>query len=223
MSFSHFSPAATRSRRIVSRCRPVSLSVARTLFPSRSIPSATRALSTGVVILPKGFCCSSVKVRLQSTQRKRRLPLRFTANLLHVPWQAGQVIVGLVSVARSMIKVYQSGFRTSSGKPRKKQNYFVLDFKSRFRIHLGHGQKTTPPRNAGIPSKDWPKGRTEGRTRPNGYNDARTAQRERTQGRAGPLGQSKGNDGIIWGVGGGLPPTPPWRQVIGYSRVTIRD
>src|ERR1039458_10818805 len=122
MSFSHFSPAATRSRRIVSRCRLVSLSVARTLFPSRSIPSAVRASLTGVVILPKGFACSSVKVRLQSMQRKRRLPLRFTANRLHVPWQAGQGIVGLFSLAPFLILLYKNGVWKSRGERRKNRN-----------------------------------------------------------------------------------------------------
>jgi hypothetical protein len=59
----------------------------------------------------------------------------------------------------------------------KKQNYFGLDFKSRFRIHLRHGQKTTSARNARISSQNWPQGRSEGRTRQNGYHDAGTAQR----------------------------------------------
>ena len=116
----------------MSRCRPVSLSVARTLFPSRSIPSAVRASLTGVVIFPKGFDCSSVKVRLQSTQRKRRLPLRFTAKRLAFPWQAGQVIVGLVSVACFMFILYESGFGTSRENQRKNRIILYLTSRAAF-------------------------------------------------------------------------------------------
>src|ERR1039458_2940036 len=145
ISFSHFSPAATRSLRIVSRCIPVSRSVLRTLAPSRSIPSAMRASLTGVVILPKGFGCSSVKVRLQSGQRKRRLPLRFTAKRLHVPWQAGQGIVGLGSIACSMVILYESRFGTASGKGRNNRIILGLTSRAAFVYNRGMSKTRLPP------------------------------------------------------------------------------